>query len=250
MATAGDGNHGNTLVESKNNATTSNNNNNNQNDEHVVVDQALRDDHEGAVKDDNVGMRSSPSSSRVESSADRSKHPSHNLTSNEHSKPSLHVSEQSAQHQTETNVNVAPTLQQKRHIERMIQRGIDAGKDIDKKTIKSLSEEIQLLTDSIKEKDAAIVASAIPYTPAPLEDVTLLPASDRQKLTKSIEHQHKTDMMQREVQQLKSALEKVRDTQKPHSAYQIHLLYSFLLGGIAVLIFSTFITWMYGVVFD
>ena len=167
------------------------------------------------------------------------------LTSDAPDKPPSDVREpgkSTQQQHTPAGANNANIVQQKRHMEKMIQRGIDAGKDIDKKTIKSLSEEIKLLTKSLQEKDAFISSSLSSSSVAAssLEE-SLSPPSGRLQQQQQQQHTESTSG------QLSSAGPQ-QQLLKLNSTHQIHLLYSFLFGGVVVLVCSTFITWLYGVV--
>lgn len=130
---------------------------------------------------------------------------------------------------------IAPSLKQRRYIDKMIQRGIDSGKDIDKKTIKSLSEEIELLTQDLKEKEV-IIASSSASTTSAASAASTVPGGPPLASTAGVQPAVHTAKVKRETQLHSS------------SSYQIHLLYSFLLGGMVVLIVSTFMTWIWNYV--
>lgn len=153
-------------------------------------------------------------------------------------------------HDSQQKQIAALSLKQKRYIDKMIQRGIDAGKDIDKKTIKSLSEEIELLTARLKEIDAITDMST-----SSSDVVPMTPGSDKKSSIKSKKHKDmQKDGLEQDEQKLKSLSFSFRnskkDMQQPYSVYQIQLLYSFLFGGVVVLILSSFMTWMYAILFD
>ena len=122
------------------------------------------------------------------------------------------------------------SAQQKRYIEKMIQRGIDAGKDIDKKTITSLSEEIKLLSNKLHEKE--VILSTM--SSAPLQ---------------TSESDNKNEMvlkLRREIQRLQTSLDKIKNSKQHYSTYQAHLLYSFLFGGAIILVISSIASSLFG----
>jgi hypothetical protein len=193
-------------------------------------------------------------------------------------RPSHHLPVPAAPHPTANPT--APSWQQQKHIEAMIQREVEAAKDIDKKTIKCLSEEIRKLTNILKERDVMIASRAgagagtgpPQHDPTPVRHYATTPVSSSRGGTETEELVHISPLSGKEARTplsssssslagegggdsknrkiSASALSQKRkgSESKLSSAYQRHLLYSFLFGGIVVLIVSTCVSWIRGAV--
>jgi hypothetical protein len=139
------------------------------------------------------------------------------------------------------------SMQQRKYIEKMIQKGIDAGKEIDKKTIQSLSEEVSSLTLLLKEQGNARVQSSALSRPLEKDSGSVTVEDESSKFYRSKKSETELEL---EVMKLRAKVEKMSGSQRPYSTYQLQLLYSFIFGGIMILVFSTFVSWMRGIIRD
>jgi hypothetical protein len=139
------------------------------------------------------------------------------------------------------------SMQQRKYIEKMIQKGIDAGKEIDKKTIQSLSEEVSSLTLLLKEQGNTRVQSSALSRPLEKDSGSVTVEDESSKFYRSKKSETELEL---EVMKLRAKVEKMSGSQRPYSTYQLQLLYSFIFGGIMILVFSTFVSWMRGIIRD
>lgn len=165
--------------------------------------------------------------------------------------------QQSVQPAAVQSTSLSP--QQKKHIDFMIRRGIEAGKIIDKKTIQSLSEEIMSLSQQLSlqsEERKRLSSSSLSSAVSPT-DVTGRIVDERDSKrpngTRSRGNALKRDGNKvREddthdivgIRRHATTVHRVDGTDE-YATYQIHLLYSFLCGGVMVFILSAVLSWLY-----